>query len=61
MTNDWKNMLNDFIINECVNSDMCADVNIHNNDLHNSHAHILLTVRPLDNSGKWRPNMRTIM
>lgn len=52
--NDWKNMLNDFVINECVNLGMCADVNIHNNDLHNPHAHILLTVRPLDNNGKWQ-------
>ncbi len=33
---------------------MCADAAIHDTDGHNPHAHILLTVRPLDERGKWR-------
>ena len=33
---------------------MCADVSIHDTDGHNPHAHILLTVRPLDDKGKWQ-------
>ena len=33
---------------------MCADVAIHDTDGHNPHAHILLTVRPLDEHGKWQ-------
>lgn len=33
---------------------MCADVNIHDTDGHNPHAHILLTIRPLDDKGKWQ-------
>ena len=33
---------------------MCADVAIHDTDGHNPHVHILLTVRPLDNKGKWQ-------
>ena len=33
---------------------MCADVAIHDTDGHNPHAHILLTVRPLDAKGQWQ-------
>ena len=33
---------------------MCADVAIHDTDGHNPHAHIMLTVRPLDEHGKWQ-------
>lgn len=35
---------------------MCADVGIHDPDPpgHNPHAHILLTIRPLDEHGKWQ-------
>ena len=33
---------------------MCADAAIHDTDGHNPHAHILLTVRPLDEQGKWQ-------
>ncbi len=51
---NWKNMLEDFISNQCVNKGMCADVSVHNTDGHNPHAHILLTVRPLDDKGRWQ-------
>ncbi len=33
---------------------MCADVAIHDTDGHNPHAHILLTVRPLNENGTWQ-------
>ena len=33
---------------------MCADVAIHDTDGHNPHAHVLLTVRPLDEKGQWQ-------
>lgn len=33
---------------------MCADVCIHDTDGHNPHAHIMLTMRPLDEQGKWQ-------
>ena len=36
-----------------VQRGMCADVSIHNKGDGNPHAHILLTTRPLDCSGKW--------
>ena len=37
-----------------VSDGMCADAAIHDTDGHNPHAHILLTVRPLDEQGKWQ-------
>lgn len=51
---EWKSMLKNFITENCVDKGMCADVNIHDTDGHNPHAHILLTVRPLDEKGKWQ-------
>ena len=33
---------------------MCADFAIHGTDGHNPHAHILLTVRPLEADGTWQ-------
>lgn len=51
---DWKSMLKDFIREECTDKGMCADVSIHDTDGHNPHAHILLTMRPLDDKGKWQ-------
>ncbi len=51
---EWKSILKNFITENCVDKGMCADVNIHDTDGHNPHAHILLTVRPLDEKGKWQ-------
>lgn len=51
---EWKSILKTFIIENCVNKGMCADVSIHDTDGHNPHAHILLTMRPLDDKGKWQ-------
>ena len=47
-------LLQDFIREQFVDEGMCADVAIHDTDGHNPHAHILLTVRPLDDHGKWQ-------
>ncbi len=51
---DWKNLLSEYIRSQFVDEGMCADVSIHDTDGHNPHAHILLTVRPLDENGKWQ-------
>ena len=51
---EWTDMLTDFIKSNFVADDMCADVAIHDTDGHNPHAHIMLTVRPLDECGKWQ-------
>ncbi len=52
----WKELLSDFIQDIFVSDSMCADVAIHDPDPpgHNPHAHILLTVRPLNPDGTWQ-------
>ena len=50
----WIKMLTEYIQENFVANGMCADVAIHNTDGHNPHAHILLTVRPMDNKGRWK-------
>lgn len=53
---DWKSMLERFIREQGTGLGMCADVNIHDPypPGHNPHSHILFTVRPLDEQGKWQ-------
>ena len=51
---EWVHLLTDFIKSNFVADGMCADVAIHDTDGHNPHAHIMLTVRPLDEKGKWQ-------
>ncbi len=52
----WQMLLTDFVQNQFVADGMCADMAIHDPDPpgHNPHAHIMLTVRPLDEQGKWQ-------
>lgn len=52
----WEKLLSDFVFDTFVSDGMCADVAIHDPypPGHNPHAHILLTVRPLDEKGKWQ-------
>ena len=49
-------LLTEYIQHQFVADGMCADVGIHDPDPpgHNPHAHILLTIRPLDEHGKWQ-------
>ena len=49
-------LLQEFIREQFVSDGMCADAAIHDPypPGHNPHAHILLTVRPLDEKGKWQ-------
>ena len=53
---DWKGMLERFVREQGINLGMCADVNIHDPypPGHNPHSHILFTMRPLDEHGKWQ-------
>ena len=51
---DWKTIMTEYIQVCFVSDGMCADVAIHDTDGHNPHAHILLTVRPLDEGGTWQ-------
>ena len=47
-------LLTEYVQDNFVNDGMCADFCIHDTDGHNPHAHIMLTVRPLDENGKWQ-------
>jgi hypothetical protein len=51
---EWKAILTDYVMEHFVSDGMCADVAIHDTDGHNPHAHILLTVRPLNQDGTWQ-------
>ena len=53
---DWKGMLERFVREQGIDLGMCADVNIHDPYPlgHNPHSHILFTMRPLDENGKWQ-------
>lgn len=50
----WRAILSDYIRKQFVAEGMCADVCIHDTDGHNPHAHIMVTVRPLDENGHWQ-------
>lgn len=47
-------LITEFVKDNFVNDGMCADVCMHDTDGHNPHAHIMLTVRPIDENGKWQ-------
>ena len=51
---EWVDLLSKFIQEQFVDEGMCADVAIHDTDGHNPHAHIMLTVRPISESGTWQ-------
>ena len=53
---EWQKLLTEFIQEQFISDGMCADVAIHDPHPpgHNPHAHIMLTVRPLDEQGKWQ-------
>ena len=51
---EWISLLRQYISDNFTVEGMCADFSIHDTDGHNPHAHILLTVRPLDGNGKWQ-------
>jgi len=51
---EWKAILTEYIMEQFISDGMCADIAIHDTDGHNPHAHILLTVRPLNQDGSWQ-------
>ena len=47
-------LIQEYVQEQFVAEGMCADVAIHDTDGQNPHAHILLTVRPLNENGTWQ-------
>ena len=50
----WIALLTDYIQTQFVAEGMCVDAAIHDPDGHNPHAHIITTVRPLNEDGYWQ-------
>jgi len=56
---------NIFLVREYVNqyfvsAGMCADIAIHDTGEGNPHAHIMLTMRPIEQAGEWGAKSRTV-
>lgn len=51
--NEQSELIRRYVQNEFVNRGMVADVAIHRDDENNPHAHVLLTMRPFKENGKW--------
>ena len=50
----WISLLTNYVQDNFVADGMCVDVCIHDTDGHNPHAHIMTTVRPLNEDGSWQ-------
>lgn len=46
-------LVKSYVQDNYVKNGMCADVNIHDKGDGNPHAHIMLTVRPIESNGEW--------
>ncbi len=52
-------LITEYCQEEFVDKGMIADIVVHDEDNGNPHAHILLTVRAMDENGKWLPKTKT--
>lgn len=50
---EQKQLVRDYVQDNFVNNGMCADFSIHDKGDGNPHAHIMLTMRPIDKNGDW--------
>lgn len=51
-------LIQSYVQKNFVDHGMCADVNIHNTGDGNPHAHVMLTVRALDEHGAWKSKQK---
>lgn len=51
-------LVREYVRDNFVSKGMCADFSIHDKREGNPHAHIMLTMRPLEDSGKWGAKSR---
>ena len=59
-TEQYPQMLRDFCNEQFVSKGMCVDFAIHNKNDGNPHAHIMLTLRGIEDNGKWLPKSRKV-
>ncbi|MFI3238956.1 MAG: MobQ family relaxase [Lachnospiraceae bacterium] len=57
-SNLWQRMMIDYCNANFVSKGMIADLCIHNKDPNNPHCHIMLTMRPIKENGKWGAKSR---
>ena len=55
-----KALVMEFVKNTFVAQGMCADIALHKMDSHNPHAHIMLTMRPINEDGTWGDKQRKV-
>jgi hypothetical protein len=53
-------LVREYVKETFVSAGMCADLCFHDKGDGNPHAHIMLTMRPLENDGSWGAKLRTI-
>lgn len=53
-------LVREYVKDNFVSAGMCADFAIHDKGTDNPHVHILLTIRPLEESGKWGAKCRKV-
>lgn len=51
-------LVHDYVQSNFVNNGMCADFSIHDKRNGNPHAHIMLTMRPIEQNGTWDDKQR---
>ena len=59
-TEEYPQLIRDYCNEQFVSKGMCCDFAIHDKGDGNPHAHILLTLRAIDENGKWLPKSRKI-
>lgn len=53
-------LIHEYVNRHFVAAGMCADICIHDKQDGNPHAHIMLTMRPIEKDGKWGQKSRTV-
>ena len=46
-------LVREYVKEQFVNAGMCADIAIHDKQDGNPHAHVMLTIRPIEQDGTW--------
>ncbi len=53
-------MVRDYCMEHFVSKGMCCDIAIHDTGRGNPHCHVMLTMRAMDDKGKWLPKSRKV-
>ena len=56
----YASLVRDYCMEQFVSKGMCCDFAVHDKGDGNPHAHIMLTMRAMDENGKWLPKARKV-